>query len=109
MTRTQPITTLAEVVDRIAGRFHPDRIILFGSAARGDASAHSDLDLLVVMPVEGSCRAKANEIDLALADRLVPVDLIVVTPEQFERQKDLIGNVIRQAAREGTVVYERAA
>lgn len=44
-----------------------------------------------------------------LADRIVPMDVIVVTPEQFERQKNSIGTVVREAAREGRVLYERAA
>ena len=61
------------------------------------------------MPVEGSRRKKTNEIDLTLADRLVPMDLIVVTPEQFERQKDIVGTIVREAVREGRVIYERAA
>ena len=97
------------MVRRITGRFQPEKIILFGSYARGEATDDGDVDLLVVMHVEGSRRGKANEIDLALSDRTVPLDVIVVTPEQFDRQKDVIGTVIRQAAREGKVVYERAA
>ena len=100
---------LDEMVQRIVRRFHPDRIILFGSHANGEPTDDSDLDILVVMAVEGSRRGKANEIDLALADRAVPIDVIVVTPGQFERQKDVIGTIVREAAREGKVVYERAA
>lgn len=109
MTEAEIMHALDEMVQRIVGRFHPDRIILFGSHARGDPSDDSDLDILVVMPVEGSRRRKANEIDLALADRSVPVDVIVVTPDQFERQRDVIGTIVREAVREGKTVYERAA
>jgi predicted nucleotidyltransferase len=100
---------LDEMVQRIVARFHPDRIILFGSHANGSHTADSDVDLLIVMPVEGSRRGKANEIDLALADRTVPLDVIVVTPDQFERQRDMVGTIVREAAREGRTVYERAA
>ncbi|MBN2310841.1 MAG: nucleotidyltransferase domain-containing protein [Candidatus Hydrogenedentes bacterium] len=109
MTEAEIMCALDEMVQRIVERFHPDRVILFGSHANGEPSEDSDLDLLIVMPVTGSRRRKANEIDLALADRTVPLDVIVVTPEQFERQKDVIGSVIREAAREGRTVYERAA
>lgn len=98
-----------EAVQRIVNLFHPERIILFGSAARGATTPDSDLDILVVMPFKGSQRKKAGEIDLALADRTVPLDVIVVTPEQFDRNKDLIGTIVREAAREGKVLYERAA
>ena len=64
-------------------------------------------DLLVVMHVQGSRRRMATEIDLALADRTLPLDVIVVTPEQFERDRDQIGTIIRPAANQGKVVYER--
>jgi len=105
----ETMNTLDEMVQRIVTRFHPDRIILFGSQARGQATPDSDLDLLVVMSVEGSLRSKANEIDFALADRTVPLDVVVVTPEQFERQQDMIGTLISEAVREGKTLYERAA
>lgn len=108
MTESEIMHALNEMVQRIVGRFHPDRIILFGSYANGEPTYDSDLDILVVMPVEGSRRSKANEIDLALADRTVPVDVIVVTPDQFEKQRDVIGTIVREAVREGKTVYERA-
>ena len=98
-----------EMVRRIVERFHPEKIILFGSHARGTAGPDSDVDLLVVMRVSGSRRQKATEIDLSLADRGIPLDLLVVTPEQFERERNMIGTVIRPAARDGKVLYERAA
>jgi len=107
MTKTQMQEVLDETVRRIAERFYPEKIILFGSYVKGRATPDSDLDLLIIMRVEGSCRKKANEIDLALAGRTVPMDLIVVTPEQFERQKDTIGTIVGAAAREGKVIYER--
>jgi len=104
------ITTMLDAILRtIVGQFAPERIILFGSCARGTVTFDSDLDILVVMRVEGSERAKANEIDLALADRTVPLDLVVVTPEQFERQKNALGTIVREAVLEGRVLYERAA
>jgi predicted nucleotidyltransferase len=97
------------MVRRIVEEFDPERIILFGSHARGAAGPESDVDLLVVMRVDGSRREKATEIDRALSDRVLPLDLIVVTPEQFERSRDLIGSIVRPATREGRVLYERAA
>ena len=100
---------IEEMVRRIAEQFHPEKIILFGSHARGTAGPDSDVDLLVVMHVQGSRRQKATEIDLSLSDREIPLDLLVVTPEQFDRDRGMIGTVIRPAAREGKVLYERAA
>lgn len=107
---TPPVQdAIAEMVRRIVSRFNPDKIILFGSHARGEAGPDSDVDLLVVMPVHGSKRQKAIEIDGALADRRIPLDLIVVRPEEFERARDQIGSVLRPAALEGRVLYDRAA
>lgn len=109
MNHTSVQAAIAEMVERIVQRFDPEKIILFGSHASGTAGPDSDVDLLVVMPVAGSKRTKAVEIDRALADRRLPLDLIVVTPEEFERDRDQIGTVLRPAVREGRVVYERAA
>lgn len=98
-----------ELVSRIVERFRPEKIILFGSHARGTAGTDSDADILVVMPVKGSKRKKATEIDVALVGIDLPVDLIVVTPEELERNKNQIGTIIYPALKEGKVLYERAA
>jgi predicted nucleotidyltransferase len=75
------------MVERIATRFDPERIILFGSHARGDARPDSDVDLMVVMDVVGSKREKQVELLQALHDIRIPKDIIVVTPDELERQK----------------------
>ena len=95
------------MVRRIVRRFHPDRVILFGSHARGEASPDSDVDLLVVMEVEGSRREKAVEIAVALHDIPIPKDIIVTTPEDFEWRKEIVGTIERPATREGKVLYAR--
>lgn len=102
-------STLNDIVERISSRFKPERIILFGSHAQGTSGADSDLDLMIVMDVDGSTRQKANEIDLLLVDRTVPLDIIVVTPAQYEKQRGIVGTIVRQADREGKIMYERAA
>ncbi len=100
---------LEDVKGRIVRKFQPRRIILFGSYAGGRPGPDSDLDLLIVMEVEGSTRQKANEIDMLLADRNIPMDFIVLTPEQYERQRNIAGSIVRQVDREGKVIYEHAA
>jgi predicted nucleotidyltransferase len=95
------------MVKRIVKKFHPERIILFGSQARGDAGPDSDVDLLIVMPVEGSVWEKALEIRLALPDRRIPVDVIVTAPEDFAWRKDVVGTIEWPATREGKVLYAR--
>lgn len=108
MTDARPIeSSIQEMVNRIVGRFDPDKIILFGSHARGNAGDNSDADLLVVMRVEGSRRKQATQIDLALVGVDLPADIIVVTPEELEKNKDTVGTFIYPAVREGRVLYER--
>jgi uncharacterized protein len=102
--RTKQMKT---IVDRIVKRFGPEKIILFGSQARGDAEAGSDIDLLVVMPVKGSRRAKAVEIGVALHDIQTAKDVIVVTPQDYEWRKDVIGTIEWPAAHEGKVLYDK--
>ncbi len=96
------------MVSRIVQKFQPERIILFGSHARGDGGPDSDVDLLVVMPVEGSKRQKAVEIGVALHDIRVPKDIIVTTPDAFAWRKEIPGTIERPADREGEVLYARA-
>jgi len=100
---------IQEIVRRIVARFDPEKIILFGSHARGLAGPDSDADLLVVMHVEGSRRKRATEIDLALMGVNLPADVIVVTPEELERNRDRKGTLIQPALVEGEVLYERRA
>ena len=98
---------IQEIVNRIVERFHPEQIILFGSQARGDAGPDSDVDLLVVMPVEGSKREKQLEIRMALHNIHVSKDVIVSTPEEFAWRKEIVGTIERPAARQGKVLYAR--
>jgi predicted nucleotidyltransferase len=96
-----------EMVRRIVKRFDPEQIILFGSHAKGTAGPDSDVDLLIIMPVSGSKREKQIEIGVALHDIRIPMDIIVTTPEEVERRKNLVGTIIRPALREGEIIYVR--
>jgi len=98
---------IQEMVRRIVERFHPEKIILFGSYARGTAGPDSDVDLLVVKSVVGPKQQERLNIRLALRGIGLAKDVIVVTPEEVERDKDLVGTIIRPALREGKVLYER--
>ena len=95
------------MVERLVDRFDPDQIILFGSQARGTAGPGSDVDLLVIMPVSGSKRAKQLEMRVALHDITVPKDIILATPDEVARRRDIVGTIIRPALREGKVLYAR--
>ena len=95
------------MVKRIVKKFHPEKVILFGSHARGDARADSDVDLLVVMDFEGRKLDKCLEIDATLRDIRISHDVIVTRPEDFEWRKDVVGTIEWPAAKEGKVLYVR--
>jgi uncharacterized protein len=98
-------TLIDRIVKRIVKRFRPEIIILFGSHARGEAGPDSDVDLLIVMPVQGSVREKRLEIRQALHDMPVPLDVIVSRPQDFAWRKDVVGTIEWPATKEGKVLY----
>lgn len=100
---------MEEMVRRIVKACDPEKIILFGSHATGHAGPGSDVDLLVVTRKGETKRRQAGILYQALWNVGVPKDIVVVRPEEFERYRDVVGTVIYPAAREGRVLYERAA
>ena len=108
MDRDQEFTELLnEITRRIRATVAADRIILFGSYARDDAGPDSDLDLLVVVRNVSHVRQESTRIRRALRGLMVPIDVIVATPDQVERYRDSPGLVYGPALREGQVLYER--
>lgn len=99
---------LEEITRRILSVADPEQIILFGSHARGEAGPDSDLDLLVVEKGVEAPRQASVRLRRALRGLLVPIDVVVVTPEQIERHRDTVGLLYGPALREGNVIYERA-
>lgn len=95
------------MTERIIARFAPERVILFGSQARGDAGPHSDVDLLVVLAEVKDKRQMAIRIRQALADLPMAKDVFVATPEDIRLRGNLVGSVLRPALREGKILYER--
>jgi uncharacterized protein len=110
--RTQPgepiASELQRVVDAIVMSVRPAGVILFGSRARGDFRADSDIDLAILAP-EGAARRRvamrAYESLAAVADRSVAVDIVVVTPSLMAAEQDLMGSIVRAVSREGVFLY----
>jgi predicted nucleotidyltransferase len=100
---------IRDLADRIAAEFRPQRIILFGSRARGTPHQDSDVDLLVVMPFEGSRFRMAGRILGRTHPRTFPVDLILRTPGEMAERYQLGDPFIREVADRGRVLYEAAA
>ena len=95
---------LQEIVRRIVKVAKPEKIILFGSAVRGEMGPDSDLDFLVIKSCKNR-RETARRIRRRLIGIGVPKDIIVATPEDIEQYKDAIGLIYRPALREGKVLY----
>ncbi len=96
---------LDDIIRRIVEVAQPEKIILFGSAARGEMNRHSDVDLLIIKecanPLElmGQIYQNLHRVGAA-------IDAIVVTPQAVERYKNSHALVIKPALREGRIVYE---
>jgi predicted nucleotidyltransferase len=96
-----------EVVRRIVEAAQPDKVILFGSRARGSARPDSDFDLVVIKNSDEPGYRRDASLYLALAGLNAPVDVMVYTPEEVREWSAVPQAFITTAVREGRVVYER--
>ncbi len=106
MSRRGPTEdTLQEVIRRIVDVAQPERIILFGSAARGELGPNSDVDVLVI-----KSGAERRKLAMAIYEKLIgvgcAVDVVVATPEDIARYGECPALVYEPALREGKVVYD---
>lgn len=101
---SDPLEKAIEVIIRVA---KPDKIILFGSRARGDHRVASDYDLLVLKQDVEHRRKLVQKIYLSFKNIGAPVDVIVTDLQEYERSKDDPYLIYSEAARNGRVVYER--
>jgi predicted nucleotidyltransferase len=99
-----PLSAIRRFARQLGERFHPDRIILFGSYAYGEPNAGSDVDLLVVMPA-------ASEVNQSIRMTLAfeppfPLDLVVRTPAKLNRRLAEGDSFLEEVVTRGKVVYE---
>jgi len=104
-TRTLSDKVLQEVVRRVVEVSQPERIILFGSAARGEMRPNSDVDLLVIRGGEYDQGRLMGDIYMSLHGVGQAVDVILVTPELVEKYRNTHCLIIAPALKEGKVVY----
>lgn len=102
--------TIRAMAQLIVERFDPERIILFGSHARGEGCEHSDVDLLVVLRSDAVEPQRGNPIRRAIAEQFVlPVDVMIRSQEVLAVQRNDPYSMIHQVLEEGEVLYERRA
>lgn len=109
-----PLATIDDALidrvrDRIVEACDPDALYLFGSAARGQAQKGSDLDLLVVTPLPDgvTTRDKSRELHALFRGWRLPLDIIVRTPDQFQRGTRLPGFIERTVERDGIILHRK--
>jgi HEPN domain-containing protein/predicted nucleotidyltransferase len=100
-----PMRVIRALARRVAERFHPDKIILFGSYAYGTPHEDSDVDILVVMPAR-------NQLDQAVQiDRVCqpcfPLDIIVRTPKNMQWRLKEGDSFLREIVSQGKILYEK--
>jgi len=97
-----------EIVRRIRSVADPDRIILFGSAATGEMTRDSDIDLLIVEAGPTDRREEYVRIRQALRGMGYPFDILFITTDWFEASKNVIGGIAYPANKQGKVIYAAA-
>ena len=96
-----------EIVRRIVETISPQKVILFGSQSRGDARPESDLDLLVIADSTQPRYRRSVPLYGALSDILVPMDILVYSPEEVKEWSEVRQAFVTTAIREGRVLYEK--
>lgn len=107
MTAITNIKKIDRIIKIIAGKIKPEKIILFGSYARGTNTPDSDVDLLVIMDQVRSKREQQLYIRQLVQDIRIPKDIVVTTKKEYNRYKNIVGTVAYPANREGKILYAR--
>lgn len=98
---------LRRITRRIVEAVDPERIILFGSRAKGTAHPGSDYDLLVISDMDAPPRQRNRNVRTLFPRRSFSLDAFVYTPAEFEQRKALVNHLCFYAHRDGRVIYER--
>ncbi|MBI3760865.1 MAG: nucleotidyltransferase domain-containing protein [Chloroflexi bacterium] len=101
------MAAIQAIADRIAEKFKPDKIILFGSYAYGDPQPWSDVDLLVVMETTLTPNKQRRAISRALAPKPFPMDVVIRSSRELEERIPLGDWFLKEIVERGKVLYER--
>ena len=107
MTTMVARDAIQELCERLVDLYHPQKILLFGSYAYGTPSADSDVDLLVVMPLDGPAARMSAEIVTRLAPSF-PLDVLVRSPETLAERLEAGDFFLREIVKKGIILHEVA-
>jgi len=96
---------ILSIVYTIVNQYEPDKIILFGSYARGDATENSDLDLFIVKNTDIPRYQRGMEIRKLLYGSMIPI--VVFTPYEIESSKDIKFSFVNEVIKSGKILYEK--
>ena len=106
MTRKYFQEEIKRITDQLIENYQPQKIILFGSALRGDFNENSDIDMLVVKNTTGRRVDRIKEL-LFSVDYNLPFEPLVYTPQEIEERKNLRDGFILEVLDKGKVLYEQ--
>jgi predicted nucleotidyltransferase len=98
---------LIEIIDKISSNYNPEKIILFGSYAKGNPGEASDIDLFIIKDSILPRYKRGLEVRRLLYGSMIPIDLLVYTPKEIDLQKDKKYSFVYEVLNTGRVVYER--
>ena len=100
--------TLEKLIDIIIEEIDPDKVILFGSRARGDERTSSDYDIMIIKENLNNGRALLKKVYLSLSGIGAPVDLIIIDAKKLMENIDDPFMIYGEALREGRVLYAKS-
>jgi predicted nucleotidyltransferase len=99
---------IGDIVRALVERFHPRRVLLFGSRARGTHRPDSDIDLFVEMPTNRRPPERCEDVLALFGLRPWSLDVVVYTPEEVERLRGQQGTLLSVIEAEGRVLHAGA-
>lgn len=104
--RTVDENLIQEITQKIVDHFHPNRVILFGSRARGDFRPDSDIDIFVEMEAAGKRLDRRLSISRLFPDQWWPMDILTYTAAEVAARRDSTATLVPVIEREGKVLYD---
>ncbi|OHD57779.1 MAG: hypothetical protein A2014_10565 [Spirochaetes bacterium GWF1_49_6] len=106
-----PITEIEHIKDIIVRLYQPEKIVIFGSYARGEQDVNSDIDILVISDREKNIPhyKRGLEVRVALSEVMIEKDILFYTNSEVRKSAELSSSFISRAIKEGKIIYEREA